>query len=152
VQAIEITKERQPARRVGVGETGQKEPAEQAGDHPHRQQESGSAAHPARVVERYPAARHDHVNMRVVGHRRAPAVEHGSGANASAEVLGIGGDGEQCLGRGAEQQVVDHRLVLVGDRSDLGRQGEDDMEIADRQQIGLAGSEPILCRRALALT
>jgi hypothetical protein len=33
-------------------------------------------------------------------------MEHGSGADASAEVLGIGGDGEQRLGRRAEQQAV----------------------------------------------
>ena len=87
----------------------------------------------------------------MVGHRRAPAVEHGGGADAGAEVPGIGGDGEQRLGRGAEQQVVDHRLVLVGDRGDLGRQGEDQVEVADRQQIGLAGGKPVLRRRALAL-
>jgi hypothetical protein len=35
--------------------------------------------------------------------------------------------------------------------SDLGRQGEDQVEVPDRQQIGLAGGEPILRRRALAL-
>jgi hypothetical protein len=57
-------------------------------------------------------------------------MEHGGGADASAEVSGIGGDRQQCLGGGAEQKVVDDRLVLVGDRGDLGRQREDDMEIA----------------------
>ena len=60
-----------------------------------------------------------------------------------------GGDREQCFGRRAEQQVVDDRLVVVGDRSDLGGQGEDDVEIADRQQIGLARRQPIRRRRAL---
>ena len=93
------------------------------------------------------------MEVRVVGHCRAPAVKHGSGADARAEVPGVvglqptglsrGGDREQCLGRRAEQQVVDHRLVLVGDRGDLSGQGEDDVEIADRQQVGLAGREPI---------
>jgi hypothetical protein len=78
-------------------------------------------------------------------------VEHGGGADASTEVLGIGGDREQRLGGCAEQQVVDDRLVLVGDRSNLGRQRENDVEITDRQQIGLAGREPIRCRRALTL-
>ena len=72
------------------------------------------------------------MNVRVVGHCRAPAVEHGGGADAGAEVPGIGGDGEQRLGRGAEQQVVNDRLVLVGDRGDLSRQGEDQVEVADR--------------------
>ena len=59
--------------------------------------------------------------MRVLGHCRAPAVEHGGGADASAEMLGIGGDRQQRLGGRAEQQVVDDRLVLVGDRSDRAR-------------------------------
>ena len=86
-----------------------------------------------------------------MGHRRAPGVEHGGDADAGAEVPGIGGDREQRLGRGAEQQVVDHRLVLIGDVGDLGRQREDDVEVADRQQIGLARGEPVPCRRALAL-
>ena len=78
-------------------------------------------------------------------------MEHGGEADAGAEMPGIGGDGEQRLGCRAEQQIVHHRLVLVRDRGDLGRQGEDQVEVADRQQIGLAGSEPILRRRALAL-
>src|SRR3954466_12187352 len=64
---------------------------------------------------------------------------------------GIGGDGKQRLGGSAEQQVVDDRLVLVSDRGDLGRQREDDVEISDRQQIGLAGREPVPRRRALTL-
>ena len=58
---------------------------------------------------------------------------------------------EQRFGRRAEQQVVDHCLVLVGDRGDPDGQREDDVEIADRQQIGLAGREPILRRCALTL-
>ena len=87
----------------------------------------------------------------MVGHCRAPAVEHGGGANAGAQVPGIGSDREQRLGRCAEQQVVDHRLVLVGDWRDLGRQCEDQVEVANRQQVGLAGGEPVLRRRALAL-
>src|SRR6202040_1035517 len=45
----------------------------------------------------------------------------------------------------------DYRLVLVGDRGDLGRQREDQVEVADRQQIGLAGGKPVPRSRALAL-
>ena len=36
-----------------------------------------------------------------------------------AEALGIGGDGERCLGRRLHQQIVDHALVLVGDVAQL---------------------------------
>ena len=63
----------------------------------------------------------------------------------------MGGDRQQRLGRCAEQQVVDDRLVLIGDWRDLDGQREDYVEIADRQQIGLARCKPILRRRALTL-
>ena len=57
--------------------------------------------------------------MRVVGERGAPGVQNGHEADASAEMLGISCDRERGLGRGFEQQVVDHRLVLIGDVGDL---------------------------------
>ena len=113
MQALDLAKEREPACRVGVGERRQKQPPEQAGKHPHRQEKAGLAAHPACPVERYPATRHNHMNVRMVGHCRAPAVEHSGGADARAEMPGVGGDREQRLGRRAEQQVVDDRLVLL---------------------------------------
>jgi hypothetical protein len=61
------------------------------------------------------------MEMRMVRHRRAPGVEHGGEADAGAEMLVIGGDGEQRLGRRAEQQVVDRRLVLVGGAISTGK-------------------------------
>ena len=74
-----------------------------------------SARDPLRSIRRQAATRHDHVHMRVVGERGAPGVQHRHEADASAEMLGIGRDRERGLGRGFEQQVVDHRLVLIGD-------------------------------------
>jgi len=35
-QAFDLAEQCQPARRVGIGEPGQEEPPEQAGEHPHR--------------------------------------------------------------------------------------------------------------------
>ncbi len=150
-QAFDLAEERQRARRVGIGEPGQEEPPEQAGEHPHRQEEAGPACDPSLPIVRDAAARHDDVEVRVMGHRRAPAVQHGGEADAGAQVPGIGGDREQRLRCRAEQQVVDHGLVLIGDRGDLGRQGEDHVVVVDRQQIGLARAEPVLRRRTLAL-
>ena len=43
------------------------------------------------------------------------------------------------------------RLVVIGDTGDRRRQGEDDMEIGDRQQLGLARRQPVLGGRPLAL-
>jgi hypothetical protein len=65
-------------------------------------------------------------------------------------VLRVGRNGDHRLRRRAEQQVIDDRLVLPGDVRNLARQREDDMEVADRQQIGLALGQPNPRRRALA--
>ena len=54
---------------------GQEQAAEQLAQHPDRQQERGARCHPAAPVRRQPATRHDHVDVRVVGHRRAPYVD-----------------------------------------------------------------------------
>src|SRR6516162_116235 len=157
-QTVDLAKEREPARCMGVGKRRQEQPPEQARKHRHRQEKAGLAGHPARPpglrrgrLERYPTTRHNHMHVRMVGHCRAPAVEHGGGADTRAEVLGIGGDCEQRFRRRAEQQVVDDSLVLIGDWRDLGGQCEDHVEIADGQQFGLAFGEPFLRRRALTL-
>ena len=57
--------------------------------------------------------------------------EHGRESNAGAEVLGVvglqptglsrGGDGDQGLGGGFEQQVIDDGLVVIGDVGDRPR-------------------------------
>ena len=86
----------------------------------------------------------------MIGEGLAPAVQHRDEADLGAKMPGIGGDHAQRLGRCLEQDGVDYRLVLEGDRGDLGRQGEHDVEVADRQEIGLAGGQPVPCRRALA--
>ena len=59
-------------------------------------------------------------------------MEHGGHPDAGAEMLGIGGDAQERLGGGLEQDVVDHGLVLIGDVGDGRRQGEDDMIIFHR--------------------
>ena len=80
-----------------------------------------------------------------------PGVQHRDQADLGAEMFGIGGDRAQRLGRGLEQDRVDHRLVLEGDRGDLRRQREDDVEIGNRQQLGLPRGEPLAAGLPLAL-
>jgi len=87
----------------------------------------------------------------MMGERRAPGVEDGGEADARAQMLGVSGDGDQRLGGGPEQEVVDDGLVLERDRADRRRQGEDDMIVGNRQEFGLAFSEPLPRRRALTL-
>lgn len=84
-------------------------------------------------------------------HRRSPCVKYGGDADACAEMFWIGGNREHGLRCRLEQQVVDESLVLEGDVGDLGRQREDDVEVANRQEIGLAFGEPGPRNSALAL-
>jgi len=65
-------------------------------------------------------------------------VEYGGDADARAEVSGVSRDCHHRLRRRTEQQIVDDGLVLPGDVRDLGGKREDDMEVADRQQVGFA--------------
>ncbi|ASY61137.1 hypothetical protein SS05631_a47540 (plasmid) [Sinorhizobium sp. CCBAU 05631] len=62
----------------------------------------------------------------------------------------IGGNGLERLGGRLEQDRIELPLVLMGDRGDLGRHGEDDMEVRHRQQIGLTVGEPAIARGSLA--
>ena len=48
-------------------------------------------------------------------------MQHGGDADAGAEVPGIGGDGEHGLRGGTEEEIVDYRLVVIGDVGDLDR-------------------------------
>jgi hypothetical protein len=89
--------------------------------------------------------------MGVMGQGRAPGVQHQGEPEACAEVLGIGADREQGLGGGLEQEAVDHRFIVIGDLPDRRRQGEDHMVVLHRQQVGLAGGQPALGHRPLAL-
>ena len=81
----------------------------------------------------------------------APAVQDGSDADVGAEVLGLGRDGGERLGRGRKQQSIDLGLVLVGDRADCGWQREHHVEVRHRQQFGFARRKPRLGGRPLAL-
>ena len=69
-------------------------------------------------------------------------MQHGGDADPRTEMLRVRRDPQHGLGCRLEQQVIDDSFVLVGDVGDLGRQREDDMEIADRQQVSHSLGEP----------
>jgi len=91
------------------------------------------------------------MHVRVMGECGAPAVQHRSEANASAEVLWVGGDRNQRLGGGFEQDAVDHGLVVIGKIGDRRRHCEHDVVIGHGQEFGLAIGQPLLGSRGLAL-
>jgi hypothetical protein len=55
----------------------------------------------------------------------------------------VGGNGEQRFGGGAKEDGINRLFVLEGDLGDLFGDGEDDVKVLDRQQVGLPVSEPL---------
>lgn len=66
-------------------------------------------------------------------------------------MLWVGGDRDQRLGRGLEQDAVDRGLVVVGNVSDQRRQREDNVIVGHGQQLSLSIGEPFSGCRTLAL-
>jgi hypothetical protein len=89
--------------------------------------------------------------MRVMVKVLSPGVQHGGYDDIGTEVLRIASDREERLRRCFEQEPVDRRLVLIGDRPDRGRQRKDDMEVGDGKQLGFTPGEPFCSRPPLAL-
>jgi hypothetical protein len=89
----------------------EKQAAEETRQNAHGEEEAGLAGDPAPAVRRQAAAGNDDVDMWMMGERRAPGVQHGGEADARAEMLRVGGDGDQRLGRRPEQEVVEGGLV-----------------------------------------
>ena len=123
-------------------QTFEEQAPEQAREHANRKKESGSAGNPTLAVRRDAATRNDAVHVRVVLEVLAPGVQDCDDADVGAEVLAIGSNGDQRLGRSLKQQPVDLGLVLVGHRADHGRKREDEMKIRHRQKLSFARRQP----------
>ena len=129
---------------------GEEQAAKRARQRLHRQEEARLANDPALAIERDAAARDNAMDMGMMGERLAPGVENREQANPGAEALRICGEGHGRLSRGAHQRGVEKPLVLESDLGRRRRQGEDEVEIRRRQQLGLACVKPGGARRALA--
>ena len=80
----------------------------------------------------------------------APCVQDGGDADVGTEVLAIGGNGDEGLGRSFKQQSIDLGLVLVGHRADRGRKLEYQVHIGHGQKLGFARRKPCHRSRPLA--
>ena len=83
------------------------------------------------------------MQMRVVQQGRPPAMKNGEEANLRSQVLGIGSYSAQGFGCGLKQDVINHLLVLICDRGNLIRDGEDDMEILAVENLRLSVFYPV---------
>jgi len=69
--------------------------------------------------------------VRVLLQVLSPGVENAEEADLGAEVTRIGGHFEERRGAGLEEQAVEDALVLIGEGSQLVRQREDHMKVAN---------------------
>jgi len=147
----QVAEEGELPRVVQPVQPGEEQPAEQLTEHADREKEGRTRRYPPAAIGRDSTACHDHMDVGVMGERGPPGMKDGGDADASAKVSGIGRDRQHRLRCRPEQQIIDRRLVVEGDLRDLGGYGEHDVEVADRQQVGLALGEPGACGCALAL-
>ena len=68
----------------------------------------------------------------------SPGMEHAEETDVGSEMLGIASQFEQRAGAGAEEQIVEQPLVLEDQSGELMRQGEDDVEVRNGQQLSRA--------------
>src|SRR5207249_10926977 len=111
--------EPQLARVEGFLQTRQEQSAEQTGQHPYGQEETRSAGDPPGAIEGDSASRNDTMEVGMKKQVLSPTMEYGKEADFSSQMVGIGSNGSQGLGRDPEQEAVDDRFVLVSDGSDL---------------------------------
>jgi hypothetical protein len=78
-------------------------------------------------------------------------MKNGEETNLRSQMLGIGSYGAQGFGGGLKENVIDHLLVLVSDRGNLIRDGEDDMEILAVENLRLSVFYPVCAGERLTL-
>ena len=126
-------------------------PAEDLAENCFREKEIVTMGpHPAGVIGRQAAGRHDAVNVGMMLQLLVPGVQDTEEADLGAEALWVCGDLQKCLSAAAEQQAIDDVLVLKSERPQVVRQREDHMSITGRQQFRAACRQPVVAGPVLA--
>jgi hypothetical protein len=97
---------------------------------------------PAGAVGGQGAAGDDTMQVEVLGEILPPRVQDRRAAEVAAEMAGIAPEGGEGVSDGLEEQRVDDAGIALGERIEGVRQGEDQVEVLDRQQFRAAGIEP----------
>src|SRR5436190_10484067 len=92
------------------------------------------------------------MSMRMMMEVFTPCVQNCRDADVGSDVLGIGSNDGEGLGRSFQQQAIDDGLVLIGDPAKRSRQPEHQVEIRYRQELGFARRKPSRCGLLLAFT
>ena len=122
---------------------GAEKAAEAFGQRLDGDEEGGSAREPGGVIRGESAGGDNAVQMGVEGEILGPRVEDQQEAGKGAEEAGIGGEFEQGLGAGLEQQVVERAGMAEEKGAQAVRHGEDDMEMRDGEDAGQRAFNPL---------
>ena len=127
----------------GLGEVGEELSAKQTRQDTNGKEEVVATLDPSGAVGRDAASGDDAMDMGMMKHRLRRRVEDREKADVGAEMLGVGSHLKERLRGGTEEDRIDDLLVPQGEDGDLGRHREDDMEVGDREQLGLPLREPL---------
>src|SRR5712691_3463163 len=81
----------------------------------------------------------------------SPRVQNRRDPNRAAQMPWVSPEGEQRVGGRAAEQRVQHARIALGERVEAVREGEDDVEVRNGQQVGSARREPLRFREGLTL-
>jgi hypothetical protein len=144
--------EGQVSRGGGAVERGEELAAEDEGEGSHGEEKPRRPRpDPARPVGGQPATGDETVEVQMLRQILPPRVQDGGDADRAAEMPRVSPKGEERVGGRSKQQRIDHARIPLSQRVEGVRQGEDDMKVRDREQLGLAGREPGLARGGLTL-
>jgi hypothetical protein len=115
------------------------------------EEEAGPRRNPARGVWGQRAAGDHAVHVNMLGEGLPPGVEHGGHAEVAPEVPWVASEGHEGGGRAVKQQPIEQARMTLGERVERVGQGEDDVEVRDRQHLPAARREPALGGHTLAL-
>lgn len=110
-----------------------------------------AGAHPAGVIGREAASRQDTMDVRMSIERLAPGMQDSEETDFCAEVSGIASDFEEGFCTGAEQEIVEHLLVLQHQWHQPVWERKDHVQVTGGQKFSLAGSDPTIPSGGLAL-
>jgi hypothetical protein len=151
LEGFERTGERELTHLKSSLQSGDELTAEDATQYADGQEEGIAGMDPAGVIWRETSSWDQTMDMRMSQQILAPGMQDGEESDLRSQVLGIGGNLQKGLRTGAEQEVINDLLVLQRQMGELVRQGKDNVDIGDRQEFVLAGSDPLIASSALAL-
>jgi hypothetical protein len=124
-------------------ETGPEVAAKYPAQHREGEKEARAGWDPVGVMERQPTGGDDTMDMGMKLELLIPGMQHAEEADLGPEMSGRARDLEEGVGTGAEQQMVDHSLVVESQSCQLRRLGEDHMDVGAGEQFPTPCLQPV---------